>query len=164
MKKRKKILFISSTGGHFTELMQLKPLFKKYDYHIITEKDEMTKGYKEQYKEKISYMIYGTRAHLFKYIFQFLINCIISVFYYIKIRPKYIVTTGTHNAGPICILGKIFGSKIIYIETFANRNSKTATGRLIYKFADLFIVQWEEMLKIYPKSVYGGSIYWFSNL
>ena len=59
----------------------------------------------------------------------------------------------------MCIMGKIFGSKIIYIETFANRNKKTATGKLIYKIADLFIVQWEEMLELYPKAVYGGSIY-----
>ena len=155
----KKVLFISSTGGHFNELMQLKPLFKKYDYHIITEKDEMTKGYKEQYKEKISYLLYGTRAHLFKYIFQFIANCFITLFLYIKIRPKYIVTTGTHTAGPMCYLGKIFRTKIIYIETFANKNKKTATGRLIYPIADLFIVQWKEMLEIYPKAVYGGSIY-----
>ena len=159
MAKNKKVLFISSTGGHFNELMQLKPLFEKYEYHIITEKDEMTKGYKEKYKEKISYLLYGTRAHLFKYIFQFIANCFITLFLYIKIHPKYIVTTGTHTAGPMCILGKIFGTKIIYIETFANRHSKTATGKLIYKFADLFIVQWEEMLKIYPKAVLGGSIY-----
>ena len=47
------------------------------------------------------------------------------------------------------------------IETFANRNSKTATGKLVYKFADLFIVQWEEMLKLYPKAKLGGAIYWF---
>ena len=46
-----------------------------------------------------------------------------------------------------------------FIETFANRNSKTATGKLVYKFADLFIVQWEEMLKLYPKAKLGGSIY-----
>ena len=79
-----------------------------------------------------------------------------------KLRPKVIVTTGTHTAGPMCYLGKIFGSKIIYIETYANRNKKTATGRLIYLIADLFIVQWEEMLKLYPKAVYGGSIYqWY---
>ena len=66
----KKVMFISSTGGHFNELMQLKPLFKKYDYHIVTEKDEVTKEYKQEYKDKISYLVYGTRAHLFKYIFQ----------------------------------------------------------------------------------------------
>ena len=33
----KKVLFISSTGGHLNELMQLKPLFEKYNYHIITQ-------------------------------------------------------------------------------------------------------------------------------
>ena len=47
--KKKKVLFISSTGGHLNELLQLSPLFKKYDYHIITEKDETTKGLKEKY-------------------------------------------------------------------------------------------------------------------
>lgn len=157
--KKKKVLFISSTGGHFSELLQLKSLFDKYDYHIITEKDDMTKCYKNEYKDKISYMLYGTRAHIFKYIFQLIINCFITLFLFIKIRPKYIVTTGTHTAGPMCVLGKIFRRKIIYIETFANRNTKTATGKLIYKFADLFIVQWKEMLELYPKAVLGGSIY-----
>lgn len=155
----KKVMFISSTGGHFSELMQLKPLFEKYDYHIVTEKDTITKEYKEEYKDKISYLLYGTRAHMFKYIFQFTINIFKTIYLYFKIRPKYIVTTGTHTAGPMCVLGKIFGSKIIYIETFANKHTKTATGRLIYKFADLFIVQWKEMLKIYPKAKLGGSIY-----
>ena len=44
--KKKKVLFISSTGGHFNELQQLKPLFEKYDYHIVTEKDNSTIGAK----------------------------------------------------------------------------------------------------------------------
>lgn len=157
--KKKRVLFISSTGGHFNELMQLKPMFKKYDYHIITEKDKFTEGFKKQYGKRISYMVYGTRTHKFVYPFKFLWNCILTVFYYFKLRPQYIITTGTHNAGPMCILGKIFGSKIIYIETFANRDTKTATGKLVYKFADLFIVQWKEMLKIYPKAKLGGSIF-----
>ena len=38
--KKKKVLFISSTGGHLNELLQLSPLFEKYDYNIITEKDK----------------------------------------------------------------------------------------------------------------------------
>ena len=59
----------------------------------------------------------------------------------------------------MCYIGKIFGSKIIFIETFANRNSKTLSGRLVYPIADLFLVQWEEMLKLYPKAKLGGWIY-----
>ncbi len=157
--KKKKVLFISSTGGHLTELLQLKPLFSKYDYHIITEKDKTNKDLKNKYKERISYLPYGTRSHFFKYIFIYLFLILKTIYLYFKIRPKVIITTGTHTAGPMCYLGKIFGSKIIYIETFANINKKTATGKLIYPIADLFIVQWEEMLKLYPKAVYGGAIF-----
>jgi UDP-N-acetylglucosamine:LPS N-acetylglucosamine transferase len=155
----KKVLFISSTGGHLNELLQLKPLFSKYDYHIITEKDKTNEYLKEEYKNRVSYLPYGTRSKLFSYIFKYTYLCFKSVYLYIKIRPKYIVTTGTHTAGPMCYLGKLFGSKIIYIETYANRNRKTATGKLIYPIADLFIVQWEEMQKLYPNAVYGGSIF-----
>ena len=60
---------------------------------------------------------------------------------------------------PICIYAKLFGKKIIYIESMARINSPSATGKLVYKFADLFIIQWEELRKFYPKAVYGGVIY-----
>ena len=59
----------------------------------------------------------------------------------------------------MCYIGKLFGSKVIFIETFANSKTKTLSGRMIYPIADLFIVQWEEMLELYPNAVYGGWIY-----
>ena len=61
----KKVLFIASTGGHLNELLQLKPMFNKYNYHLITEKDETTINLKNEYKDKISYLKYGTRSKLF---------------------------------------------------------------------------------------------------
>ena len=134
-------------------------MFEKYDYHIITEKDKTNKDLVQQYEKKIYFLAYVTRSKIFSYIIKYFYLCMKTVFLYLKLRPKYIVTTGTHTAGPMCYLGKLFGSKIIYIETFANSNTKTVTGRLIYPIADLFIVQWKEMLKLYPKAVYGGSIY-----
>ena len=157
--KMKKVLFISSTGGHLNELLQLTPLFEKYEYNIITEKDKANISLKEKYGDKLYFLPYGTRAKLFTYIFKYFYLCLRTVYLYLRIRPKVIITTGTHTAGPMCILGKLFGSKVVYIETIANTNKKTATGKLIYPIADLFIVQWEEMLKLYPKAVYGGTIY-----
>lgn len=155
----KKVLFISSTGGHLSELLQLKPLFKKYDYHIITEKTSSNLKLKEEYGKRINYLIYGTREKKVLYVFKLFLNCWISLFLFIKIRPKYIVTTGAHTAGPMCLLGKIFGSKIIFIESYANINTKTMTGKYVYKFADLFIVQWESMLELYPNAKYVGGIF-----
>lgn len=155
---KKKIMLISSTGGHFTELMKLKPLFEKYDYSIVTENSKNKKFLKNKYKSRIHFLIYGTKTHFLVYPFKLFINCFISLFLYIKIRPKYIISTGAHTAGPMCCIGKIFGSKIIFIETFANINTKTITGSLVYLFADIFIVQWKRMLKLYPKARYGGWI------
>ena len=155
----KKVLFVSSTGGHLNELLQLKPLFDKYSYHIITEKDKSTSYLKNEYESKIDYLLYGTRKKPLKYFFVFLLNLFKSLFLYFKIRPKYIISTGTHTAVPICYIGKLFGTKIIFIETFANINTKTLSGKLIYPISNLFIVQWEEMLNLYPKAIYGGSIF-----
>ena len=53
----------------------------------------------------------------------------------------------------------MFKKKVIYIETFANSKTPTQAGKMIYPIADLFIVQWESMLEIYPNAVYGGWIF-----
>lgn len=156
---KKRVLFISSCGGHLKELLQLEKSFNNYDYHIITEKNKATNFLKGKYPTKVNYLLYGTRHEFYIYPFVLLINCFISLFYFIKLRPQYIITTGTHTAGPMCCIGKLFGKKIIYIETFANIYTKTVTGRLIYHFADLFVVQWPSMLKLYPNATYGGWIF-----
>jgi len=156
--KNKKVLFISSTGGHLDELLQLKELFKKYDSYIITEKTKSTIDLKDKYS-KVNYLVYGTKDHFLTYIFKFVYNVFKSLILFIKIRPKVIVTTGTHTAVPMCYIGKLFFRKIIYIETIANSNTKTLSGKLVYPIADTFIVQWESMLELYPKAIYGGWIY-----
>ena len=155
----KKVLFISSTGGHLNELLMLKPMFEKYDYHIVTEKTDSNFSLKDKYGDRISYLVYGTKYHILTYPFKFIFNTFKSLFIFLKFKPSVIVTTGTHTAVPMCYIAKLFRKKIIYIETFANISSKTLTGRIVYPIADLFIVQWESMLKLYPKAVYGGWIF-----
>lgn len=157
---KRKVMFISSTGGHLNELLQLDEVIKKYDYCIITENTKSNRKLKRKHK-KIDFLIYGTKDHKFTYIFKLLLNSFKSLYLYFKYQPDYIVTTGAHTAGPICIIGKIFGSKIIYIETFANINTKTITGNIFYKLklADLFIVQWKDMLKLYPDAKYFGGVF-----
>ena len=153
-----KVLFISSTGGHLNELLQLKSLFTKYESYLVTEKTKSTIGLKRKYKN-VHFLIYGTKDHPFSYIFKFLGNIFKSIYLYFKIRPKVVVTTGTHTAVPMCYIAKLFRAKIIYIETFANSKTKTMAGKMIYPIADEFIVQWESMLDLYPKAKFGGWIY-----
>lgn len=155
----KKVIFISSTGGHLSELMQLKSIFKKYDYHIITEKNDTTLKLKEEYGNRINYLVYGARNYMFSYMFKFPYNILKSLVLYLKIRPDVIVTTGAHTAVPICYIAKLFKKKIVFIETFARVNSQSMSGRMINKIADVFLVQHEEMIDVYENAIYKGDLY-----
>jgi len=145
------VLFISSTGGHLRELMKLEPLFKDYDYCIITEKDSTTIDLQKKYK--IYYVPYSTRSKIISYFFKYIFVILKSIILFIRIKPDAIVTTGTHTVVPICFFGKLFKKKIIYIETYANITKKTLTGIILYPISDLFIVQWREMKNLYPKAI-----------
>ena len=157
-KKNKKVLFISSAGGHFNELLELKETINKYNSFIITEYNDSTKSYINEYGNRIYYLLHSNRKEI-SYIYKFPVNIIKSFYKFIKIMPDVIITTGAHTSVPMCYIGKIFGKKIIYIETFANIKTKSLSGKLVYPIADVFIVQWKEMLKLYPKAIYEGWIY-----
>ena len=60
---------------------------------------------------------------------------------------------------PVCLLGKMRKIHIIYIESFARGDEASLTGKLMYPLADLFLVQWEDMLKVFPKAIYAGGIF-----
>ncbi|MCI8466602.1 MAG: polysaccharide biosynthesis protein [Bacilli bacterium] len=156
---KKRVLFIASAGGHLSELMSLKSMMKDYDSFLMTEKTKSSEALLNEYRKKMGFLLYGTMAHPFRYPFKLLGNCFISLYYYLKFRPQVVITTGVHSAGPMCCIAKIMGSKVIYIESFANIETKTASGRIIYYFADLFVVQWKSMQKLYPKAKFGGWIY-----
>lgn len=81
------------------------------------------------------------------------------MYLFLKIKPDVVVSTGTHTAVFMCYIAKIFRKKVIWIETFANRNTGTLAGKIVYPIADKFIVQWEEMKKVYKNSYYFGSLF-----
>ena len=155
----KKVIFISSMGGHLNELLQLSPLFDSCDFTIITEKNKTLQSLKQQYPHRVKTLLYATKAHMAKYIFVFPLNILISLIYFVMIRPDCVVTTGTHTAVPMCYIAHLFGRKVIYIETFANAQTPTQAGEMVYKIADKFYVQWESMLSVYPNASYKGSVY-----
>ena len=151
----KKICFIASTGGHLDQLMMLRSIMDKYSSFVVTER---TKYKSIKNINKVYYLFQVNRYEII-WIFKLLLNAIISMYIFILERPDVVISTGALATIPMCILAKIFRKKIIFIESFAKISSPTLTGKLIYKFADEFYVQWEEMLNIYPKAIYKGGIY-----
>ena len=136
MRKNKelKVCFAASSGGHYEQLLMLKPLMEKHASFVVTEKT----SYKTQIDNEAMYYLHQVN---------------------IKEKPDVVITTGVLAMIPLCLLAKLFRKKLIYIESFAKVTSATETGKLLYKFADRFYVQWKPMLEIYPKAIYLGGIY-----
>lgn len=149
-----KLCFAASSGGHIEEITQLKALREGRESFLFTEESLEKTGFCETvyYVKKID-----RKERLFLLNFIALFRQSWRVLR--KERPDCIITTGALAAYPISLLGKMTGCKLVYIESFARINSASLTGKLLYPIADLFIVQWEEGLKFFPKAVYGGGIF-----
>lgn len=81
-----------------------------------------------------------------------LVNLVQAVRVVARERPELVISTGADVAVPVCLVARLFGARLIYIET-AGEIEPTLSGRLLYPFADLFVVQWPEKLKAFPKAV-----------
>lgn len=153
--KKIKVCFAASTGGHYEQLLMLEPLMNKYDSFIVTEETL----YKANIKNRKMYYLKQVNRKEKAFIPRMLVNLVRSVKIYFKEKPDVVICTGVLAMIPICLIAKMAGKKLIYIESFAKVTSATQSGKLLYKFADQFYVQWEQMLKIYPKAIYLGGIY-----
>lgn len=154
--KNIKICFAASTGGHFEQLMMLKPLMQKYDSFIVTEKTKY--GVSKNIDKKIYNMKQVNRKEL-TFPINMIINTVKSIIIFIKERPDVMITTGVLAMIPLALIMKLFGKKLIYIESFAKITSPTQTGKFLYKKADKFFIQWEKLKEFYPEATYKGGIY-----
>ena len=151
----KKLCFAASSGGHFEQISMLKPLMEKYDSFVVTEET----AYKAVIKgQKMYYMHQVNRREKLMPLWM-LVNTMRSIRIMVSEKPDVVITTGVLAMIPLCLLTKLFHKKLIYIESFAKVSSPTQTGKLLYKYADQFYVQWESMKKFYPNAIYLGGIY-----
>lgn len=150
------ICFAASTGGHYEQLLMLRPLMDQYNSFLVTEKTKFQATDKEI--GKVYYLKQVNRKNVL-FPFRMLSNLWRSLVIYWKERPDVVITTGVMSMIPICLLVKLFHGKLIYIESFAKINTPTKTGKFLYRYADLFFVQWEELLAHYPKAIFKGGIY-----
>lgn len=150
-KKSKKICLISSSGGHYEQLRMLKKLENEYDIFWVTED--------AGYASTADYILLQTGLRDRKFPIKMAQNIYKTFKIWFKEKPDVVITTGTMIVLPMAIMAKLSRRKLIYIETFARVTDGTRSGKLMYKIADLFIIQWKELEKVYPNAKYGGSIY-----
>ena len=148
-----KVCLVGSSGGHLTHLYLLKPFWEEKERFWVTFGKDDAKSILED--EKMYECYFPTNRNIK--------NLIKNTFLAIKIirkeKPKLIISSGAGVAVPFFYIGKIFGAKTIFIEVFDRIDKPTITGKLVYPVSDIFVVQWEEMKKVYPKAINLGGIF-----
>lgn len=148
-----KVALVGSSGGHLTHLYLLKDFWKNEDRFWVTfDKPDA----KSLLKGERTYNCYYPTNRNIKNTIR---NSFLALKILLKERPDVIISSGAAVAVPFFWIGKLFGSKTVYLEIFDRIDSATLTGRLVYPVTDKFIVQWEELKKVYPKAINIGGIF-----
>lgn len=67
-------------------------------------------------------------------------------------RPDVVVTTGTGLVVPFCVFSWLLGARVVFVETAARIRQPSMSGRLLSRLAVATLVQWPEMLRVYPRA------------
>ncbi len=74
-------------------------------------------------------------------------------------RPQTILTTGAGVAVPFCYIGRLLGSRVVYVECLSRVSEPSLTGRLVEPVAHEFYVQWPQLATRYRRARYVGTVY-----
>lgn len=132
---------ISSGGGHWAQLMRLKPAFDGMDVFYVS----LDKSY---YVDVMGYEYYCVSDFSRKKIWTFFILVLQFLRILIKERPSVIVTTGSAPALICLILAKfLFRSHTMWIDSIANVEKLSTSGETAGKIADVWLTQWPHIAK-----------------
>jgi UDP-N-acetylglucosamine:LPS N-acetylglucosamine transferase len=159
------ILAVLAGGGHTAEMLALVgQLGRKYVYEYLLADNDPFSAQKIKYLGRVFRILnpYDYQTHDHSYLIAALKMCVTalqSVIFLARSRASIVISCGGVIAiAPVLISKIIFRKRLIYVESESRVKQLSWTGRFVYPFADLFIVQWPELCKQLPRAIYAGRI------
>lgn len=152
MRSKLKICLAASAGGHLSQLLKLRGSWKGYETFCVTTKEVM----REMLRQHGKVYVVGecNRQHPIQ-VLKVLLRCIRIVS---RERPDVAISTGAAVGCIMCFLGKLLGTKVVWIDSITNVERISLSGRMVRYIADLFLVQWVELTERYSNVEYAGAI------
>lgn len=147
---KKKVLAVASGGGHWVQLQRIMPAFDGLSVCFLT----TNKGYeKDVAPNRFFTVLEANQGKKFKLIIMFFQLLLI----FIKVRPNVVVSTGAAPGFFALLFGKAFGAKTIWVDSIANVEELSMSGRIVKPFADLWLTQWPHLCDQYGP-LYKGAV------
>ena len=148
---KKKILAVASGGGHWVQLRRLAPAFAGHDIAYAT----VHRDYRTEISPDARFYVVRDATRWDRWGLVVLLYQVIRML--LKERPDIVISTGAAPGFFALRLGKLLGAKTIWLDSIANVEEVSLSGRRIAGHADLWLTQWAHLAK--PEGpVYLGSV------
>ena len=134
----KKVLAISSGGGHWVQLLRLKPALEGCNAVFVT----VNEGYRSDVQEfPFRVITDATRWEKLK-----LIWCTLQILWIlVKEKPDVVLSTGAAPGYLAIWLGRRLGAKTLWLDSIANVERLSLSGQRVGSIADMWLTQWEHL-------------------
>lgn len=140
MNNKLKILSVASKGGHWEQLVLLREIFANYESYMVT-----TNSVKSQYR--INDQILTIPDCNKDQPIQSIWCLICALILVIRIRPQVVVSTGA-APGLFCVAaGRLLGARTLWIDSIANAERLSLSGRLANFLAHQCLTQWPHLAR-----------------
>jgi beta-1,4-N-acetylglucosaminyltransferase len=151
MKTPERILLVASPGGHLLQMLALEPAWGglRRTWVTLTRPDATDLLAAED--------VVFAHGPTERNIPNLLRNLWLAWRTVRRCRPDVILSTGAALAVPFFIVGRLYGSRLVYVESLTRVNELALSGRLVYPLTDTFFVQWQMGARP-RRAIYAGSI------
>lgn len=136
----KRVLAISSGGGHWVQLLRLRPAFNDQNVAYVTVKRDYASDVPGCRFFVINDATRWNKFGLFRLAIRLL-------FIFLRFRPHVVVSTGAACGYFALRFAKLMGARTIWVDSIANVEELSMTGRLVMPYADLLLTQWPELVR-----------------
>ncbi|MGF1600287.1 MAG: UDP-N-acetylglucosamine--LPS N-acetylglucosamine transferase [Acidimicrobiales bacterium] len=148
-----RVLFVSSSGGHLSQLLQLEPWWRHHDRRWVT--FDLPDARSKLEGEVLIPAHFPTTRNLVNLVRNLPLAWRVVTGY----RPDVVISNGAGLALPFFLVARLTGVSTVYFEVYDRIDSRSLTGRLCRPLADRFCVQWPEQERLYQGSTLVGPIY-----
>ncbi|WP_278924191.1 UDP-N-acetylglucosamine--LPS N-acetylglucosamine transferase [Pseudophaeobacter profundi] len=150
MGQRKKILAVASGGGHWQQLMQLTDAFEGHQVRFAT----TLKGLPEEFGVSDFVFLTDCNRHSVLSMAKSLTSVIFQL---VKYRPDVVVSTGALPGVMALSVGRILGARTLWIDSIANAEQMSLSGKLAKHVAHECLCQWRHVAEA-NDTAYAGAI------
>jgi UDP-N-acetylglucosamine:LPS N-acetylglucosamine transferase len=139
-----RVLLVCSSGGHLTQLYQLRPWWERHERTWVTFDHPHSKSLLRGERLILAF------APTTRNIPNALRNLVLAIGVLRAERPDVVISDGAGVAFPFFILARLLRICTVYLEVYDRISRPTLTGRLCYPLSSLFLLQWPEQARSYP--------------